>query len=230
MYAKVLGKEWLESESKAEEQGRILNLVFEASIAKGSKNEIALEEKALKLSTSRALAPVRIDDDRVNVPCIGRCAAPPSCMVDPKPHYVGCFVDTFKQRTLDFLGLHDDTVAVLTCKSVCEGYMFFGLQFSRECYCGSSLKNPRAQSETECDMACVGNSDDKCGGSLRLSVYERRMSGKCPSWKTFDAVEKKQFYIRTSKKSIKEWMNYESAYTSHLSQEWILNETRHQKR
>jgi hypothetical protein len=37
--------------------------------------------------------------------------------------------------------------------------------------CGDAFENGGALVSTGCDMTCVGNRDEICGGSARLSVY-----------------------------------------------------------
>ncbi len=58
------------------------------------------------------------------------------------------------------------------CAANCEGYKYFGTEWSRECYCGNTAP-AAAQSapESDCNMPCTGNVDEKCGAGMRLSVY-----------------------------------------------------------
>jgi hypothetical protein len=88
----------------------------------------------------------------------------------PQYPYVGCFVDTPARVLPDKLtGANDMTIA--KCAQNCEGYAFFGTQWSQECFCGN---NPPTQTapESECNMPCAGDSSQLCGAGMRLSVYK----------------------------------------------------------
>lgn len=48
-----------------------------------------------------------------------------------------------------------------------------------ECYCSRYLSVFSVPvPESECDLACLGNSSQICGGALRLSLYEARKDAK----------------------------------------------------
>lgn len=43
----------------------------------------------------------------------------------------------------------------------------------RECYCANYLSSISAKlDDKECNLPCVGNSSEICGGALKLTVYE----------------------------------------------------------
>lgn len=49
---------------------------------------------------------------------------------------------------------------------------YAGLEYSRECWCApylNTLSEPLDASA--CDYACEGNTTERCGGSLALSLY-----------------------------------------------------------
>lgn len=56
-----------------------------------------------------------------------------------------------------------------------RGYMFAGLEFGAECYCGHKIQAPNA-SESECNMECKGEKSNLCGGANRLSIYRLELS------------------------------------------------------
>lgn len=59
---------------------------------------------------------------------------------------------------------------VSTCKS--RGFTYAGLEYADECYCGTGYAvSPVTAPESDCSMACAGNSTEKCGSGYRLSVY-----------------------------------------------------------
>ena len=59
----------------------------------------------------------------------------------------------------------------------CKGYAFFGVTASNWCWCGN--KEPpsdRMQAESECNINCPGDSNIKCGGPWRMSVFRLGMT------------------------------------------------------
>ncbi|XP_061168033.1 uncharacterized protein LOC133176979 [Saccostrea echinata] len=58
------------------------------------------------------------------------------------------------------------------CEQFCQGYTYFGVQYSKECFCGNQLIFPITPS-TACTMACEGNRLLVCGGSYAIDVYQR---------------------------------------------------------
>lgn len=52
-----------------------------------------------------------------------------------------------------------------------------GLEYSSECYCGSTLSNGASLTKTATGgMACSGNPNEICGGSAALSLYRSTKS------------------------------------------------------
>ncbi|CZR53720.1 related to glyoxal oxidase precursor [Phialocephala subalpina] len=94
--------------------------------------------------------------------------------------YVGCYVDQVGARTLTVNPGTTGGTAALTvelCTSTCQGlgYVFAGMEYAGECYCGNSFANgggPASDGEVGCNMACNGNATEICGGSYRLSVWD----------------------------------------------------------
>ncbi len=61
-------------------------------------------------------------------------------------------------------------MTAVKCAANCEGYKYFGTQWSRECYCGN-VAPPLEAAASECNMACSGDASQICGAGMRLSVY-----------------------------------------------------------
>ena len=67
-----------------------------------------------------------------------------------------------------------------TCRS--KGFLYSGLQWQIECYCGTE---PVGGFEwawpNKCYDKCAGNTNQICGGSLAMSVYSTRtyIDGHC---------------------------------------------------
>ena len=52
------------------------------------------------------------------------------------------------------------------------------MEFSRECWCGSSVALAVKLKPEKCDARCPGDENSKCGGYLSLSVYQTGFGGK----------------------------------------------------
>jgi len=103
--------------------------------------------------------------------------------VTPEPHdpvtetqYAGCWTETSGVRALPGAsGFSLTDMTVDGCSTYClnSGFLWFGLEYSAECYCGTELNvNSTSVVDTDCNMACSGDAATTCGGSNRLSVYQ----------------------------------------------------------
>jgi len=66
-------------------------------------------------------------------------------------------------------------MTVPVCLAYCQdnSYAFAGLEYTKECYCAQYLNSISAKvPDSECNLPCVGNGTQFCGGALRLSVYQ----------------------------------------------------------
>ncbi|KAI9836466.1 MAG: hypothetical protein M1819_001498 [Sarea resinae] len=89
--------------------------------------------------------------------------------------YVACYAEPMNGvRALANLVVANDSMTVEICLESCYMYQYAGLEYGRECWCGSDLNSNalEASSESQCDMACGGNSTEYCGAGSRLSLYE----------------------------------------------------------
>ncbi|KAI1773881.1 WSC-domain-containing protein [Hypoxylon cercidicola] len=89
--------------------------------------------------------------------------------------YSGCYTDSVSAgRTLAGDSYFSDSMTVDSCASYCQSknYALFGLEYGQECYCSNILKSSTILSaDGACNMVCKGDSNQVCGGSSRLSVY-----------------------------------------------------------
>jgi hypothetical protein len=59
-----------------------------------------------------------------------------------------------------------------TCALFCDDFLYFGVEYGTECYCGHTLTNTSVSAlETDCDMACAGDPKSICGGPSRINVF-----------------------------------------------------------
>ncbi|KAK4464718.1 WSC domain-containing protein, partial [Cladorrhinum samala] len=90
--------------------------------------------------------------------------------------YRGCFAEPEGGgRALPNLFQRSENMTVSTCASFCRGagYTLFGLEYYHECFCGHTLTvGTQSAPEADCRYPCSGNSQEKCGGDLRLNVYQ----------------------------------------------------------
>ncbi|XP_071132761.1 sialate:O-sulfotransferase 2-like [Mytilus edulis] len=86
--------------------------------------------------------------------------------------YVGCFVDD-RNRLFDTKKPNSNNMTLKRCREQCRGFIYAGLQATRECFCGNQLNVNRypPKQESECNRACPGESTRKCGGHWRMSIY-----------------------------------------------------------
>jgi hypothetical protein len=86
--------------------------------------------------------------------------------------FFGCYQEnnarTFSQKVQNSLNQ-----TVENCRTFCAGYPFFGLQYSAECYCGSTMATSSTQiADRLCDNTCKGNNSVVCGGGQKMQVYK----------------------------------------------------------
>lgn len=85
---------------------------------------------------------------------------------------IGCYTEATTGRALAGGLLADDSMTIAKCSAKCTGFAMFGLEYSRECFCGDELATGSVKApETDCSYTCSGNSAEICGGSSRLNVY-----------------------------------------------------------
>ncbi|RPB22743.1 WSC-domain-containing protein [Terfezia boudieri ATCC MYA-4762] len=91
--------------------------------------------------------------------------------------YDGCAIDRLDSRTLPIrTGDNDMTIEKCIDYCVSKGQTYAGLQYSNECYCGTSIAADRKGGYL-CAMPCTGNASEICGDGQRLSVYKKGLDG-----------------------------------------------------
>ncbi len=85
---------------------------------------------------------------------------------------LGCYVE-LTPRLLSLAATASDTMTPAVCQSFCasKSYPYAGVEYGRECYCGSSLGSSSTPGQSGCTMMCAGDPLQVCGGSNRLNVY-----------------------------------------------------------
>ncbi|KAJ3118731.1 hypothetical protein HDU96_009320 [Phlyctochytrium bullatum] len=104
-----------------------------------------------------------------------------STLAAPSWKYVACTVDggTFNGVAVPRLLSHRVTGAnytPATCQAACvalnRGYVWSGVQFGGECWCGTDASKRVVAPESQCSMKCKADTTQICGGSLRNSLYQ----------------------------------------------------------
>ena len=88
--------------------------------------------------------------------------------------YLGCYADSNPSRILPYFAAGNlNPNGAIECAVFCKtaGFKLAGTQFSKECFCGDSLNGAQPVPNNECNMQCLGNAAEMCGGPNRNSVY-----------------------------------------------------------
>lgn len=84
--------------------------------------------------------------------------------------YQSCWSDSVGERSLADKTTASNTMTLETCATFCEGFTYFGVEYSTECFCGNAIRGTAAP-ESECTELCAGDATEWCGGPNRLNVY-----------------------------------------------------------
>ncbi len=95
--------------------------------------------------------------------------------------YQSCWTDDTGVRSLEAVDYRTDDMTIEKCAELCSKYLYFGLEYSRECYCGNELAGQLAPAK-ECGMLCMGsNGKQWCGGPNRLNLYGKAVTSSSTS-------------------------------------------------
>ncbi|XP_074661585.1 sialate:O-sulfotransferase 2-like [Tubulanus polymorphus] len=87
--------------------------------------------------------------------------------------YVGCFEDRKIRDLTTYAANSDKSMTIGKCIGICKKkeFMFAGLQYSAECFCGNRVGKYGPVPKSQCRMKCAGNPKEICGSPWRNSVY-----------------------------------------------------------
>lgn len=89
--------------------------------------------------------------------------------------YAGCYQDNIGRvltgDILPNLGPMSNDKCVANCVS--KGFSIAATEYGGQCYCGNELVGSAKLAESQCSVACEGNSKEVCGGSWAISVYSK---------------------------------------------------------
>lgn len=86
--------------------------------------------------------------------------------------YQGCYIDNAQGRILTYQFPDSQTLTVESCINSCigKGYVVAGMEYASQCFCGNGISNGGvlASSDTQCNIACSGNSQEMCGAGVSI--------------------------------------------------------------
>lgn len=85
--------------------------------------------------------------------------------------FLHCSVDHVTNRVLKDGYSHGDNMTINKCASDCQEFMYFGLEYGRECFCANEYTVQEQRPLEECFMECSGDTSQLCGAGDRLAVY-----------------------------------------------------------
>ncbi len=102
---------------------------------------------------------------------------PWSTVVELRPtcvSYLGCYADSSSSRDISGSSMTSEALTIEDCVTTCknQGFKYASLQGSNQCSCGNSYGTYGAAAESECAQSCTGDETERCGGTLRNSVYD----------------------------------------------------------
>jgi hypothetical protein len=127
----------------------------------------ALENDSESISPSNCATPCAQNANEV---CGGSNALSLYVIV-PIWQSMGCYSDTTLKRTLaQSLNVGGNTVE--KCQAACQnaGYVYAGMEFGTQCFCGNTIDNGGAPT-SGCGTPCPGDASETCGGANALSLY-----------------------------------------------------------
>ncbi|KIO30753.1 glycoside hydrolase family 71 protein [Tulasnella calospora MUT 4182] len=87
--------------------------------------------------------------------------------------YTNCYSDPSTSRVLSTKIYSSSTNTQDSCVAQCntQNYNYAGVEYGVECWCGNILNNP--QVTTSCNMACPGDSTQKCGDGNKIGLFTK---------------------------------------------------------
>ncbi|KAH6610385.1 cooh terminal wsc domain-containing [Trichoderma cornu-damae] len=89
--------------------------------------------------------------------------------------YAGCYKDSSSRvlsgDVLPNLGPMTNDKCVANCLQ--KGFSIAATEYGGQCYCGNELVGSAKLADSQCSMACEGDSKQLCGGSWAISVYSK---------------------------------------------------------
>ncbi|XP_059156485.1 uncharacterized protein LOC131941308 [Physella acuta] len=97
--------------------------------------------------------------------------------------YQGCYLESVRRRHFSVSpgDYSPEVTTTLSCMANCGTfkYMYAAVTSGKFCYCASTLPAAAPVNDTYCDMPCIGDKNQRCGGVKHVSVYtaSKKISG-----------------------------------------------------
>jgi hypothetical protein len=94
----------------------------------------------------------------------------------PAPAYLGCYEDD-ANRNLPVIIMSSSIGTLETCVAAARArrLKYAGMQFQGQCYAGNTLPPAdKKKNDNDCQMPCIANPCEKCGGVWRNAIYDTR--------------------------------------------------------
>ena len=89
-----------------------------------------------------------------------------------------CFKDNSNRILNGSVHKETDFMRIEDCKQFCYvyGYIYAGVQYSRQCFCGNTVPK-QMMPIAQCDMNCIGDESQICGGSWAMNIFDLSNKG-----------------------------------------------------
>jgi WSC domain len=88
----------------------------------------------------------------------------------PAPMYMGCYTDNGTRALPNFLMTTGATLETCVALARAGGFAYAGLQYGVQCFAGNVV-GFEPDVANACDMPCVANPNETCGGTWHNSIY-----------------------------------------------------------
>ncbi|KAI4287646.1 MAG: hypothetical protein L6R35_003099 [Caloplaca aegaea] len=87
--------------------------------------------------------------------------------------YQACYSEGAGVRALAAKNTASGAMTIQICAAFCKDYLYMGVEYSTECYCGNTIGTGSAPvTDGRCSMTCGGAPSTICGGPNGLSFYK----------------------------------------------------------
>jgi len=109
---------------------------------------------------------------KIHAAILGLLGAAMADSITPEPL---CLEDSQSNRILPTKLFTSGSLTYASCEAGCKAnnYLFFGVQYSQECFCGNDYEKIRTAAVrpvAECQHMCKGDTTKPCGGNNRIQV------------------------------------------------------------
>jgi len=127
----------------------------------GDRLSVYIRNGTVPTSTSTGTSPTPTTTIPTIKPTVGNYA------------YYGCQTEASNIRALSgATSVNYSSMTLEMCAQFCAGFMYFGVEYGGECYCGNSFNaGSVAVADRECSFLCPANNLEYCGAGNRLSSY-----------------------------------------------------------